>query len=163
MAGLATTVAIYDEMSTAESDWAAVEAAAKTSAVDLADAALVERSASGEVISVHRQAHHGWGKGAVAGAVVGLIFPPSLVGSAVVGGLGGALVGRLSRCLGRSDVKDLGEVMDRSEIAIVVVASVDSVAKVDEVLAGATHKLSRGDMPADQVLQAMDAAGLNPR
>jgi len=163
MAGLATTVAIYDELDAAEKDWVALEAAAKTSEVDIADAALVQREGSGEVVRVHRQAHHGWGKGAIAGAVVGVIFPPSLVGSAVVGGLGGALVGRVSRCLGRGDIKDLGEVMDRSEIALVVVSKIDSVAKVEELLAGASHKLSRGDMPADQLLQAMDAAGLNPR
>jgi uncharacterized membrane protein len=163
MAGLSTTVAIYDEMSPAESDWDALEAAAKTSEVDIADAALVRRRGSGDVVSVHRQAHHGWGKGAVAGAIVGVIFPPSLLGSAVAGGLGGALVGRVSRCLGRGDIKDLGEVMDRSEIAVVVVAKVDSGGRVEELLSGASHKLSRGDMPADELLQAMDAAGLNPR
>ena len=163
MAGLATTVAIYDDMGAADRDWAALEAAAKTSDVDLADAALVRRRGSGEVVSVHRQEHHGWGKGAVAGAIVGLIFPPSLLGSAVVGGLGGALVARVSRCLDRGDIKDLGEVMDRSEIALVVVSATDSVEKVHEVLGGARHKLARGDMPADDLLQAMDAAGLNPR
>lgn len=163
MSGLATTVAIYDDRGTAERDWVAVEAAAATSSIDLADAALVQRNAAGEVTSLHRQEHHGWGKGAIAGAVVGLIFPPSLIGSAVVGGLGGALVGRVSRCLNRDDIKDLGEVMDRSEIALVVVCAIDSVDKVSELLSGASHKLSRGDMPADALLQEMDAAGLNPR
>lgn len=163
MGGLATTVAIYDALQPAEQDWAALEAAAKTSDIDVADAALVQKLESGEVVSVHRQGHHGWGKGAIAGAVVGVIFPPSLLGSAVVGGLGGALVARVSRSFDRGDIKDLGEVMDRSEIAVVVISAEDSVAKVHELLPEATHKLSRGDIPADELLEAMDSAGLNPR
>ena len=79
MASLATTVAVYADLSAAEKDWAAVEAAASTSSIDLADSALVERDASGDVVSLHRHGHHGWGKGAVAGAVVGVLFPPSIV------------------------------------------------------------------------------------
>jgi uncharacterized membrane protein len=162
MSNLSTTVAVYADHAAAEKDWAAVEAAASTSAIDLADSALVERDASGEVTSLHRHEHHGWGKGAVAGAVVGVLFPPSIVAGAVVGGLGGALVGGISRCLTRGDIKDLGDVMDRGEIALVVVSSVDSVGKVSDLLAGASHKLSRGSMPAEDVQVAMDAQGLNP-
>lgn len=163
MTSLATTVAVYADLSAAEKDWAAVEAAASTSSIDLADSALVERDESGDVVSLHRHGHHGWGKGAVAGAVVGVLFPPSIVAGAVAGGLGGAFVGTISRCLGRGAIKDLGEAMDRGEIALVVVSSRDTVAMVDELLPGASHKLSRGDMPAQDVLTAMDAAGLNPR
>jgi uncharacterized membrane protein len=163
MGSLATTVAVYADLAAAEKDWDAIEAAARTSSVDLADSALVERDASGDVVSLHRHGHHGWGKGAVVGAVVGVLFPPSIVAGAVAGGLGGAFVGKISRCLGRGVIRDLGDVMDRGEIALVVVSSTDTVAVVDELLSGASHKLSRGDMPAEEVLTAMDAAGLNPR
>jgi uncharacterized membrane protein len=130
--------------------------------IDLADAALVQRDAEGEVVSVHRQEHHGCGKGPIAGAVVGVLFPPSIVAGAALVGLGGALVGRVSRCLDRHDIKELGETMDRGEIALVVVSAIDSVGTVDQLLAGASHKLSRGNMPADEVQVAMDKAGLNP-
>lgn len=163
MGGLSTTIAVYDEMDAAQKDWDALQAAASTSDIDLADAALVVRNSSGEVVSVQRQEHHGWGKGAVAGAVVGLLFPPSIIAGAVVGGLGGGVVGRLSRCLGRGDIKDLGETMDRGEIAIVVVSAIESVQQVHLLLGRASHRMSRGDMPADEVQMAMDASGLNPR
>lgn len=162
MSALSTTVGVYDNMASAEKDWAAIEDAASKSSIDLADAALVYRPASGDVKTIHRQEHHGWGKGAVAGGVVGLLFPPAIIAGAALGGVGGAVVGTLSRCLNRHDIKDLGETMDRGQISVVVVSAIDSVAQVHELLAGASHKMSRGDMPADKVMEAMDAAGLNP-
>ena len=37
-----------------------------------------------------------WAKrGAVAGALVGLIFPPTIVGTAVIGGVGGGIWGKV--------------------------------------------------------------------
>ena len=162
MSSLSTTVAVYGDLPAAQRDWATIEAAAGTHSIDLADAALVQRDASGEIVSLQRQEHHGWGKGAVAGAIVGVLFPPSIVAGGVLGGLGGGLVAGVSRCLDRHDIKLLGETMDRGEIALVVVSSMDSVGTVNELLSGAKHKMSRGDMPADEVQVAMDAAGLNP-
>jgi uncharacterized membrane protein len=162
MSSLSTTVAVYDNLPSAEKDWGTLEEAASLHSIDLADAALVQRDdSSGDVVSLRRQEHHGWGKGAVAGAVVGLIFPPSIVAGAVVGGLGGGLVGRISRCFNRGDIKELGEAMDRGEIAIVVVSKYESVGDVENLLSGASHKLSRGEMSAAEVQTAIDVKELN--
>ena len=49
---------------------------------------------NGEALVLHRQSHHGWGEGANVGAVVGILFPPTIVGAAIVGAGGGALVAR---------------------------------------------------------------------
>lgn len=121
MAKLDTTVAVYSDVSEANGDWDSLEEAANSGRVEIADAALVENH-RGESVILRRQSHHGWGKGAVAGAVVGILFPPSLIGAAAVGAGGGALVARMTRALGRGKVKDLGETLDTGEIAIVVVA-----------------------------------------
>jgi hypothetical protein len=67
------------------------------------------------------------GKGAVAGAVVGVLFPPSLIGGAIVGGLAGGGVARLTRSLGRGRVKTLGEALDKGEIALVAVVDTASL------------------------------------
>jgi len=80
-------------------------------------------------VVLQRQTRHGWGKGAVAGAVVGVLFPPSLLGAAAVGAGGGALVARFSRALGRGKTKDLGEALDDGSLAIIVVAPEASGAK----------------------------------
>ena len=136
MSTLYATVAVYDEAETAEKDWSALESAAGTSAVDIADATLI-RSKDGDAQVLQRQSRHGWGKGAVAGAVVGVLFPPSLLGAAAVGAGGGALVARVTRSLGRGKVKDLGEALDTGELAIVVVEPAEASEAVARTLKSA--------------------------
>jgi uncharacterized membrane protein len=66
--------------------------------------------------------HGGWG-GAAAGAVIGILFPPSIIGSALVGAAVGGVGGHLWRGLSRSDVKELGELIDDGEAALLVVGA----------------------------------------
>lgn len=154
MKNLSTTVAVYDEMADAEADWAAIEQNATNGVIDLADAALVTRDAEG-VTPVKRQAHSGWGKGAVAGAVVGILFPPSIVGSAVVGAAGGGVLARLNRSLDRGDIKDLGEVMDSGTIALVALTSEDTAGAVPKVLSHARSSLTKASSTAEEVMAAL--------
>ena len=70
MKNLSTTIATYPDRASAEKDWHVIEDSAQAGTLDMADAALVVRDANGEVTTVDRLSHHGWGKGAVAGAVV---------------------------------------------------------------------------------------------
>lgn len=157
MKKLSTTIATYDDELPAEKDWAAVESAGRASSVDIADAALVKRGADGAVTTIHRQSHHGWGKGAVAGAVVGLLFPPTILAGAVAGGASGGMIARLNRSLDRGDIKDLGEVMDSGEIAMVVVTDERSVDALTELLEGATKTLSRSSSTAEELQEGFNA------
>jgi uncharacterized membrane protein len=129
-------VAAYRDLGTAESDWNDLEEVAK-GGLYVADAALVTKDAEGNPKILERQSHHGWGKGAVVGAVVGILFPPSLIGGAIAGGLAGAGVGRLSRSLGRGRVKDLGEVLDKGEVALIAVVDTASLMVFERSLARA--------------------------
>ena len=155
MRKLSTTVAVYSDVAKAEQDWTALESTAVTDKLDLADAALVRHSDEQGVERLERHSHHGWGKGAVAGAVVGILFPPALLGSAVVGGVGGAVVARLNRSLDRGDIKDLGDVMDRGEIAIVAVTSEDTAAALEGLLVQATAIVTKASADADEVREAL--------
>jgi uncharacterized membrane protein len=157
MKNLSTTVATYKDLATAERDWAAVEKASKDGQVDLADAALVEREADGAVKTIKRQEYYGWGKGAITGALVGLIFPPSIIVSSVVGAAGGSLITRLSRSLSRTDIKDLGEVMDAGDIDMVVVTHEDSVKALVDLLEGATKTLTKASSTAEDVREALNS------
>jgi uncharacterized membrane protein len=157
MKNLSTTVAIYSDLGTAEKDWAAVEAASKDGRVDLADAALVKREADSTITTVKRQEFYGWGKGAITGALVGLVFPPSIIVSAAVGAAGGSLITRLSRSLSREDIKDLGEVMDAGDIDMVVVTHEDSVKNLVDLLEGATKTLTKASSTAEEVREAINA------
>jgi uncharacterized membrane protein len=60
-------------------------------------AAVVTRSAAGSVTVPGFEAgagERGAGWGTLAGAAVGVLFPPSLLGTALVGAAGGGLIGR---------------------------------------------------------------------
>src|SRR5262249_11765430 len=65
-----------------------------------------------------------WGKrGAIAGGVVGLIFPPSIIASAIVGGGAGAIWGKVrDKGFKDEDLKELGESMPAGSSAIIAVA-----------------------------------------
>ena len=154
MRNLSTTVAVYDEMSAAEADWEVIEEKSTDGVLDLADAALVTRDGD-DIVPVKRQAHEGWGKGAVAGAVVGLLFPPSLIGGALVGAGAGGVLARLNRSLDRSDINDLGEVMDAGSIALVVVTSQDTADEVPKLLRRAKQQVSKQSSTAEEVMAAM--------
>ncbi len=93
----------------------------------------------------------------MAGGVVGLLFPPALVGGAVAGAAGGGVVARLNRSLDRGDIKDLGEVMDSGEIAMVVLTHEDSVKTLIDLLEGATKTLTRSSSTAEELQEVLNS------
>jgi uncharacterized membrane protein len=64
--------------------------------------------------------HGAWG-GAGVGALVGILFPPSIIGSALVGAAIGGASGHLWKGMSRADVKEFGDAIDAGEAALVVV------------------------------------------
>ncbi len=154
MPALDTTVAVYDDLATAEKDWSALEAATQAGQLTIADAALVENQ-YGEAVILQRESHHGWGKGAVVGAVVGILFPPSLIGAAAVGAGGGALIARMTRALDRGKVKDLGEALDSGAMAVIVVSPTPSTNAVCNTLVGARTTTTVPSATVEEIQQAM--------
>jgi uncharacterized membrane protein len=154
MANLDTSVFVYDDATGAEADWAALEAAAEAGNLTMADAALVENR-NGEAVIVQRQSHHGWGKGAVVGAVVGVLFPPSIIGAAALGAGGGALVSGMTRALGRSKVKDLGDTLDSGATAIIVVSPAQSTNGVCNTLTHARRITTVSSASEEDIREAM--------
>jgi uncharacterized membrane protein len=49
-----------------------------------------------------------------------MLFPPAIIGTAIVGGAVGVVSGHLWRGLSRSDLKEFGETIDAGEVALVV-------------------------------------------
>jgi uncharacterized membrane protein len=87
------------------------------------DVAIVRKDADGKVhVEKHEKPtqHGAWG-GIAVGAVVGIIFPPSIIGSAVVGGLVGGIGGHLKKGISRGDAKELGDVLQGGQAALVVI------------------------------------------
>jgi uncharacterized membrane protein len=154
MPTLDTTVAVYDDVSSAERDWDALESAVQQQQVEIADAAMVENQ-HGEAVIMARKSHHGWGKGAIVGAVVGVLFPPSILGAAVVGAGGGALLARMTRSLGRGKVKDLGETLDSGKLAIIVISPTQCTNGVSNTLVGARTTTTVPSISSEEIQQAM--------
>lgn len=157
MSTLYATVAVYDDAEAAEKDWSALESAAETSQVDIADAAFLT-SHDGEATVLQRRSRHGWGKGAVAGAVIGVLFPPALVGATAVGAGGGALVARMTRSLGRSKVKDLGETLDSGALAIVVVEPAEASEQVAGTLKAAKTIKTAPSASTEEIQQVLSSS-----
>ena len=83
-----------------------------------------------------------WGGGGV-GALVGLIFPPALIGSAVVGAAAGALGGHMAKSLSRSDMKDLGDLLEAGEAGLVVLGDWRLEERIDELLSRAERRQAK--------------------
>jgi uncharacterized membrane protein len=56
-----------------------------------------------------------------AGAVVGILFPPSIIASALVGGAIGGVSGYLWTGMSRADEKELGDVIDAGQAPLLII------------------------------------------
>jgi uncharacterized membrane protein len=127
------------------------------------DAAVITKDASGKVhVNKDEMAtrHGGWG-GAAAGAVVGMLFPPALLGSAIVGGAVGAAGGHLWRGISRSDVKELGELIDSGQAALLVIGASNLEQALDKAALKAEKQIAKqlDVSTADVDAAVKDAAG----
>jgi uncharacterized membrane protein len=119
--------------------------------LDVYDQAKILRRADGKV-EVHPA--HGTRKGAkrglVAGAVVGLVFPPSLLVTGALGAAGGAGIGKLrSGTLKERFLGDLGTALQPGRAAVVIITDAHQLETVSEFvpppLSAASQAFATGD------------------
>jgi len=116
--------AAYADVGEAMKDYAEMQALYEEGMGDY-EAATVTKEMSGMLIVSNADASGRFrssAKGAVVGAVLGMVFPPSVVGMAALGAAAGAAVGPVSRHLKRRDMKELGELLNPGESGIILVA-----------------------------------------
>ena len=134
-------IGTYPSEAAARDDYGVVKDLHAAGAVGTYDAAVVTKDDSGKVhVSKDEMAtrHGAWG-GAAVGAVVGILFPPSIIGTALVGAAAGGVGGHLWRGMSRSDVKELGDVIDDGQAALVIVGE----SKVEQALEKAGLKAEK--------------------
>jgi len=132
--GVFIYIGTYPNEASAQDDYSVVKALHSGGAVGSYDAAVVTKDPDGKVhVSKDEMAtrHGGWG-GVAVGALVGVLFPPSIIGAAAVGGAVGAVGGHLWRGMSRADVKELGEAIDAGEAALIVVGESTIEAAIDK-------------------------------
>jgi uncharacterized membrane protein len=123
--------------------------------LELIDAAVIVRAQDGKVRFEETADPSGkkWAKrGAIAGGVVGLIFPPSLLASAAVGGGAGAIWGKIrDKGFKDEDLKEIGESMDPGTSAIIAVAEDRVAQRLEQGLKG-YEKIARHALSAEAAL-----------
>jgi uncharacterized membrane protein len=119
-------VAAFDNEQQAGEALKAFRAMDREGSIDLIDAAVVVRGADGKVKFEETADPSGkkWAKrGAIAGGVVGLIFPPSIIASAAVGAAGGGVWGKIrDKGFKDEDLKAVGESLEPGTSAIIAIA-----------------------------------------
>jgi hypothetical protein len=121
MSRLSVSVAAYGAFAPAAADWDDLDRAVAARAIDLIDAALVERDDT-KVVRFHRYSAAAWGRGLIASAVVGLVSPPALLVGAVAGSVGGNMITVLSQGLSREGLCEFGRVMEAGPFVTVALA-----------------------------------------
>jgi len=116
--------ASYDDKASADLDLVAVKQLHATGAIRGFDAAIMQRDSTGHV-HMHKDETStrlgAWG-GLVAGAVVGLLFPPAILATAAIGAALGGLGAHIWRGLSREDIRQLGAVVDDGAYGLIVLA-----------------------------------------
>jgi uncharacterized membrane protein len=127
----------------------------KEGSINLIDAAVIVRGADGKVKFEETADPSGkkWAKrGAIAGGVVGLIFPPSLIASAVVGGGAGGIWGKIrDKGFKDEDLKAVGEDMEPGTSAIIAVAEDRVIEQLEKGLEG-YERIARHAVSAEAAL-----------
>jgi len=151
-------VGTYPSEASARADYDVVKDLHAAGAVGTYDASVVTKDPDGKV-HVNKDEtstrHGAWG-GAAVGALVGIIFPPSIVVGAAVGATVGGVSGHLWKGMSRTDVKEFGDIIDAGQAALVIVGEStigDAIEKAD--LKAEKHAAKQLDVSAKDVDQAV--------
>jgi uncharacterized membrane protein len=133
-------VATYPDETAARADYQVVKDLRAEGLVGSYDAAIVTKDASGKVHAKKDEmaTRHGAWWGIAAGAAVGVLFPPAMLGAAAAGGAIGGVSGHLAKGMSRSGVKELGDFIDPGQAGLVVVGE----SKVEEAI---QHAVTRAE------------------
>jgi uncharacterized membrane protein len=154
-------VASYDNEVGAKQSLQDFQAMHRQGSIDLIDAAVIVHTAEGKVKFEETADPSGtkWAKrGAIAGGLVGLIFPPSIIVGAAVGGGAGGIWGKVrDKGFKDEDLKEIGESLEPGSSAIIAIAE-DHV--LDDLQRGIEgyDRIARHAMSAEAVV-AITAVG----
>ena len=115
--------AVYADRADADADYDTLLDLHSADLVGSYDVALVYKDDDGKVhVTKHEKpTQHGAWKGAAVGALVGIVFPPAILGSALVGAAAGGGIGHAMGGMSRSDAKELGDYLNSGQAALVVI------------------------------------------
>ncbi len=160
---------VYPDLASAETDYDLVkELHTEADLMDAYDAAVIHRREDGKVKITKKHETPtrvggvlGGGAGLATGLVVAL-FPFAAVGGGLLvatgagGAILGAVAGHAAAGMSRSDLKELGESLDRGEAGLVVVGVMDMESRIEASMSHA-EKLDKKHLEADNEAIERDA------
>jgi len=132
----------YESVDDAKADLETLKELHREHVVGTYDAAVITKNEEGKVEivdKIEKPTQHGGWAGLAVGAALGLIFPPSVLVSGLVGAGAGALIGHLEGGMSRSDLREIGETLEKSEAALIVVGE----ATIERAVEEATKRAKR--------------------
>jgi uncharacterized membrane protein len=131
--------------------------------IDLVDSALVRKDEKGK-IKIEETTELTTGKGARRGAIItgvfGLIYPPSLLGSVLVGGAVGAIAGRLRDTgIKNPRLKEIADQLEPGKAAVIALAEDWSTYDVQRALEGYEGTLVIEPIDEETMKELYKAAG----
>lgn len=137
--------ATYGDRDDAVADYHALIDLHEAKLVGTYDVAVISKDAEGKVhVEKHEKPtqHGAWG-GLAVGALVGVLFPPSVIGTAAVGGLVGGVGGHLRKGMSRSDAKELGRLLESGQAALIVIGESRVEEQLEEALTRAERSIEK--------------------
>jgi len=154
-------IGTYPSEFAARADYDVVKDLHAVGAVGTYDAAVVTKDDAGKVHENKDEMatrHGAWG-GAAVGALIGLLFPPAIIATAAVGAAVGGVSGHLWRGMSRADVKELGELIDAGQAALVIVGESKVAEAVDKAaLKAEKHVAKELDVKSKDIDKAVREA-----
>jgi uncharacterized membrane protein len=152
----------YESVEDAKADLDVLKELHREHVVGTYDAAVVTKTEEGKVKivdKIEKPTQHGGWAGMAVGAAMGLIFPPSILVGGLLGAGAGALIGHLEGGMSRQDVKEVGEMLEDSEAALIVVGEATIERAVDDATRRAKKQLKK-EIRADarEMERAVDEA-----
>jgi uncharacterized membrane protein len=159
--GVFIFIGTYESEVDARADYDVVKNLHAMGAVGTYDAAVVTKDDAGKV-HVNKDEtstrHGAWG-GAGVGALVGILFPPSIIASALVGAAIGGVSGHLWKGMSRADVKEFGDAIDAGEAALVIVGETTVQAFVEKAELKAKKRVAKElELDKGKIDEAVQAA-----
>lgn len=161
----ALLVARFADMDTAKLAYDTLRDAEARGSIDI-DGVLVANADEQGKVHIQKMTDHttrnGFAWGAVGGAVIGLIFPPTILVGAAAVGIAGAVVGKAGNVLKKSKVADeLATVIMPGTSGIVALVDINAVEAVTRAIPQASEvkAVPVDDETAEAVKQAAKAAG----
>jgi uncharacterized membrane protein len=133
-------VGTYDDGDAANADHIAVRNLYADSIAQTCDTAVITKDAAGK-IHVHAAE-----TGAAVGALISLLYPPIMIGTAVAGEAAAGFVAHLWHGMSRDDLKGLGESLDAGAASLVVISNSAFAQEVAGALNGDDYEVMTLDM-----------------